>query len=124
MPILVLLFLMLFSVTVTAHEKHNQSKPVQSAPLKQESAPPTTAPAEEYMEEQEGEKPGFKERIAESSSQQNSSFSARIWHCRFHLCVCQPQETRNADRSSYSLASCDLGCHRGIFQWTSSGGII
>jgi hypothetical protein len=57
-----LLILLLFSVTVTAHEKHGQTKPVQSAPVKQTEpvAPTTTAPAEHLEEEEEGEMPGLR----------------------------------------------------------------
>jgi uncharacterized membrane protein len=61
----ILLILLLFSVTVMAHEKHHQTKPVQSAPVNQTkpAAPTTVAPEEDLEEEHEGEMPGFKEAL-------------------------------------------------------------
>ncbi|MCI0606770.1 hypothetical protein L0156_27610, partial [bacterium] len=60
-----LLIFLLFAVAANAHEKHQQTKPVQSAPAKQESAapPPASAQTEPDGEEYEGEVPGFKEAL-------------------------------------------------------------
>jgi hypothetical protein len=63
---LILLILLLFSVTALAHEKHAQTKPMQSAPVNQTkpAAPTTVAPENEDLEEEdEGEMPGFKEAL-------------------------------------------------------------
>jgi len=61
------LFLLIFlfiAVAAIAHEKHNQTKAVQSAPAKQGPGVPTSTSApEEHAEEEEGKMPGFKEEL-------------------------------------------------------------
>ncbi len=59
------LILLLFSVAGMAHEKHQQSKPVQSGPAQpvSESSTTTVVPATQAAEDHEGAMPGFKEEL-------------------------------------------------------------